>query len=80
MIIRVLQNLVTPPQPPKIERKPTPSTVRDSSSRPPRRPSGRNHSSNSKCVAEKVNQTTIRSITSLPKKNAHENASPNIQY
>lgn len=78
MIIRVLQNLVTPPQPPKIERKPTPSTVRDSSSRPPRRPSGRNHSS--KCVAEKVNQTTIRSITSLPKKNAHENASPNIQY
>ncbi|XP_059448068.1 protein WVD2-like 7 isoform X3 [Corylus avellana] len=74
------KNPVTPPQPPKLERKPTLSTVRDSSSRPPRRPSGRNDSSNSKHVTEKVNQTAIRSITSLPKNNAHENASPNIQH
>ncbi|XP_062149842.1 protein WVD2-like 7 isoform X2 [Alnus glutinosa] len=74
------KNPLAQPRSPKHGRKPTPSTVRDSSSRPPRRPSGRNDSSNSKRVTEKVNQTTIRFIASLPKKNAHENASPNIQH
>ncbi|XWS34653.1 hypothetical protein CRYUN_Cryun21dG0056200 [Craigia yunnanensis] len=63
------------PQSPKFGRKPSPSTVQDANSRPPRRPSINTESS--KHVLRKNNRITC-SVTSLPK-NRHENASPNIQ-
>lgn len=64
-------------QSPKLERKPSPSTVQDTSSRPPRRPSHK--IDGSKFITEKTNQIPIRPVTPLQKKNARENASPNIQ-
>ncbi|KAL0004430.1 hypothetical protein SO802_011991 [Lithocarpus litseifolius] len=69
---------LTQPRSPNLRRKPVPSPVQDSSSRPPRIPLVRN--GNSKRVTEKFDRTTTYSVTSLPKKNAHENASPNIQH
>ncbi|KAB1201193.1 hypothetical protein CJ030_MR0G004674 [Morella rubra] len=71
------KNPQTWPQSPKLGRKPTPTAAQDLGSRPPRRPSGRSASSNH--VMEKVNQTTICSITTTRNKSALENASPNIQ-
>lgn len=76
--IHILQISLTQPQSPNLRRKPVPSPVQDSSSRPPRIPLVRN--GNSKRVTEKFDRTTTCSVTSLPKKNAHENASPNIQH
>ena len=70
-----LQITSTWPQSPKFGRKPSPSTVQDANSRPPRRPSINTESS--KHVLRKNNRITC-SVTSLPK-NRHENASPNIQ-
>ncbi|KAF3973167.1 hypothetical protein CMV_003384 [Castanea mollissima] len=69
---------LTQPRSPNFRRKPIPSPVQDSSSRPPRIPLVRN--GNSKRVTEKFDRTTTCSVTSLPKKNAYENASPNIQH
>ncbi|XVF02649.1 hypothetical protein REPUB_Repub04eG0192500 [Reevesia pubescens] len=63
------------PQSPKFGRKPSPSTVQNANSRPPRRPSINIESSNH--VLVKNNRVTC-SVTSLPK-NRHGNASPNIQ-
>ncbi|XVE92250.1 hypothetical protein REPUB_Repub01dG0080600 [Reevesia pubescens] len=62
-------------QSPKFGRKPSPSTVQDANSRPPRRPSINTESS--KHVLMKNNRITC-SVTSLPN-SRHENASPNIQ-
>ncbi|KAK9277472.1 hypothetical protein L1049_007016 [Liquidambar formosana] len=67
----------TRPRSPKLGRKPTSSMVLDTSTRPPRRPSVK--TDGSKQVAEKNNRTPTHSITSLPRKNRRENASPNIQ-
>ncbi|XP_057949450.1 protein WVD2-like 7 isoform X2 [Malania oleifera] len=68
---------LTRPQSPKLGRKPTPSMVQDTSSRPPRRPSVRNDGF--KHAIDKNNLAPSSPDTSLPKKNTHENASPNIQ-
>ncbi|KAM5568076.1 protein WVD2-like 4 [Rosa sericea] len=57
----------------KLERQSTTSKVLD----PSTRPSVNSHSS--KHVTQKYNPRTSQSVTSLPKKNAHENSSPNIQ-
>lgn len=57
----------------KLERHSTTSKVPD----PSTRPSVNSHSS--KRVTQKYNPRTSQSVTSLPKKNAHENSSPNIQ-
>jgi hypothetical protein len=69
---------ITQLESPKLGRKPTPSRVQDLSARPPRRPLVRNDSS--KHVTEKFDRTTTHSVISLPRKNAYENASPNIQH
>ncbi|GMJ13257.1 hypothetical protein HRI_004994900 [Hibiscus trionum] len=61
------------PQSPKLGRKPSPSTVQNANSRPPRRPSINTESSNNGLM--KNNKIPG---TALPK-NRHENASPNIQ-
>ncbi|KAK0573026.1 hypothetical protein LWI29_002015 [Acer saccharum] len=62
---------------PKLGRKPTPNMVQDTSTRPPWRSSM--NAASFKRVIEKNNQSTTHSVTSLSKKNARENASPNIQ-
>ncbi|KAK4841772.1 hypothetical protein QYF36_010190 [Acer negundo] len=62
---------------PKLGRKPTPNMVQDTSTRPPWRSSM--NAASFKRVIEKNNQSTAHSVTSLSKKNARENASPNIQ-
>ncbi|KAI9168959.1 hypothetical protein LWI28_004516 [Acer negundo] len=63
--IRVKKILDTQPWSPKLGGKPTPTTVQDTSSRPPRRPPTKTESS--KHVIDKNNQSTSRSITALPK-------------
>ncbi|KAK3223546.1 hypothetical protein Dsin_010571 [Dipteronia sinensis] len=62
---RVKKILGTQPWSPKLGGKPTPTTVQDTSSRPPRRPSTKTESS--KHVIDKNNPSTSRSITALPK-------------
>ncbi|KAK1577481.1 hypothetical protein Q3G72_022122 [Acer saccharum] len=62
---------------PKLGRKPTPNMVQDTSTRPPWRSSM--NAASFKRVIEKNNQSITHSVTSLSKKNARENASPNIQ-
>ncbi|XP_048319140.2 protein WVD2-like 7 isoform X1 [Ziziphus jujuba] len=64
---------LTRPRSPKLGRKSTYSKVPDSSSRPSV------NAKSPKCVVEKNKQSTNRSATSRLLKNAHENASPNIQ-
>ncbi|KAF3431123.1 hypothetical protein FNV43_RR25853 [Rhamnella rubrinervis] len=63
---------LTRPRSPKLGRKSTSSRVMDSS-----RPSPNTKSP--KCVVEKNKQNSNKSVTSRSQKNAHENASPNIQ-
>ncbi|GAV59815.1 hypothetical protein CFOL_v3_03346 [Cephalotus follicularis] len=75
--IPLTQIPLTRPRSPKLGRKPTTSKVQEASSRSPRRPSV--STEGSKRVIQKNNQSTTCSVTSLLKKNAHENASPNIQ-
>lgn len=72
--IMELQIPLTRPRSPKLGRKSTSSKVLDSSSY---RPSANTKSP--KCVVEKNKQSSNRSVTSRSQKNAHENASPNIQ-
>ncbi|KAL5760054.1 hypothetical protein ACOSQ2_018892 [Xanthoceras sorbifolium] len=62
---RMKKILGTQPSSPKLGGKPTPTTVQDTSSRPPRRPSTNTESSNH--TTNKNNQNTTRSVTSLPK-------------
>ncbi|XP_059657769.1 protein WVD2-like 7 [Cornus florida] len=69
---------LTRPRSPKLGRKPTPSMVQDTSSRPPRRPSVK--TDGTKHVTEKNKQAPTRSINHFSKKNMHENASPNMQF
>ncbi|KAF8399867.1 hypothetical protein HHK36_015738 [Tetracentron sinense] len=80
---------LTWPRSPKFGKKPSPSKVQYTSPLPPRRPSIKNDGSkrakekNNHTPAhttEKNNHTPAHSLTSLPKKNTHENASPNIQH
>ncbi|KAK3013137.1 hypothetical protein RJ639_008560 [Escallonia herrerae] len=66
----------TVPYSPKLGRKPTSSIIQDSSSRPPWRPSIK--TDGSKHATEKKKSPMTHSISSLPKKNMLENASPNI--
>ncbi|KAJ7945500.1 protein WVD2-like 7 isoform X1 [Quillaja saponaria] len=68
------------PQSPKVGRKPTYSTVQNTSSRRSWMPPV---SKSSKQATEKSNQftrSTSHSVTTLSKKSARENASPNIQH
>lgn len=68
---------LTRPRSPKLGRKPSSSMIQELNSQVPRRPSV--NAESSKRVVQKGNQSTTRSVTLLPKKKAHENASPNIQ-
>uniref|UniRef100_A0A5B6ZZH4 TPX2 C-terminal domain-containing protein n=1 Tax=Davidia involucrata TaxID=16924 RepID=A0A5B6ZZH4_DAVIN len=68
---------LTRPRSPKLGRKPTPRMVQDTSSHPRWRPPVK--TDGSKHVTGKNNRTPTCSINSPPKKNTHENASPNIQ-
>ncbi|XP_038693478.1 protein WVD2-like 7 isoform X2 [Tripterygium wilfordii] len=69
---------VTQPQSPKLGRKPMPTRVQDiTRSRPPRRPAV--DAELSKRSIGKSKQSTAHSVSSLPKRSALENASPNIQ-
>ncbi|KAF8408367.1 hypothetical protein HHK36_007516 [Tetracentron sinense] len=69
---------LTRPRSPKLGRKSSPSKVQYTSPLPPRRPSVK--SDGSKHVMKKNNQIPARNLTSLPNKNTHENASPNIHH
>lgn len=62
---------------PKLGRRPTSNTVQDAHARPLWRSSM--NTGTFKRTIDKNNESTNRSVTSLPKKNARENASPNIQ-
>lgn len=62
---------------PKLGRKPTSNTVQDAHTRPLWRSSM--NTASFKRTVDKNNGSTNRSVTSLPKMNARENASPNIQ-
>ncbi|KAK3040778.1 hypothetical protein RJ639_029122 [Escallonia herrerae] len=66
----------TVPYSPELGRKPTSSIIQDSGSRPPWRPSLK--PDGSKHATEKKKSPMTHSISSLPKKNMLENASPNI--
>ncbi|PSS28790.1 Protein WVD2-like [Actinidia chinensis var. chinensis] len=68
---------LTLPRSPKLGRKPFPSMVQDTGSRPLWRSSLK--IDGSKNVREKSIQTPLQSINTLLRKNIHENASPNIQ-
>lgn len=68
---------LTRPRSPKLGRKPSSSMIQELNSQVPRRPSV--NAESSKRVVQKGNQSTTRSVALLPKKKAHENASPNIQ-
>ncbi|KAL9423762.1 hypothetical protein AB3S75_035784 [Citrus x aurantiifolia] len=62
---------------PKLGRRPTSNTVQDAHARPLWRSSM--NTGTFKRTIDKNSESTNRSVTSLPKKNARENASPNIQ-
>ncbi|XP_002515015.2 protein WVD2-like 7 isoform X2 [Ricinus communis] len=69
---------LTRPRSPKLGRKPSSNVVQETSFPLPRQPSA--HAASSKRIVSKGNQSITRSVTLLPKKKAHENASPNIQH
>lgn len=60
---------------PKLGRRPTSNTVQDAHTQW----RSSMNTAGFKCTVDKNNGSTNRSVTSLPKKNARENASPNIQ-
>ncbi|WCJ38654.1 TPX2 (targeting protein for Xklp2) protein family [Euphorbia peplus] len=66
---------LTRPRSPKLGRKPSSNVVRETSSQLPQRPPV-----NPERIIPKSKQSTTRSVTSLPKKKALENASPNILH
>ncbi|XP_065873366.1 uncharacterized protein [Euphorbia lathyris] len=66
---------LTLPRSPKLERKPSSSVVQETRFQLPKRPSV-----NGERITPKSKQSTTRSVTSVPKKKAHENAPPNIQH
>ncbi|KAF5197650.1 Translation initiation factor if-2 [Thalictrum thalictroides] len=68
---------VTRPRSPKLGRKPSSSISQEASSLPPKRSLVKNDGS--KQGLDKASRTPTRLVTRTPKKNAHENASPNIQ-
>ncbi|KAK9108363.1 hypothetical protein Syun_024374 [Stephania yunnanensis] len=70
---------LTRPRSPKLGRKPNSSTVHDKSVLPPRTPFKSDGSKDSKPPMEKTARITARSLSSFPRRNARENASPNIQ-
>ncbi|KAK9117424.1 hypothetical protein Sjap_016371 [Stephania japonica] len=69
----------TRPRSPKLGRKPTSSTIKEKSVLPPRTPFKNDGSKDSKLPMEKTARIAARSLSSLPRRNARENASPNIQ-
>ncbi|XP_010248812.1 PREDICTED: protein WVD2-like 4 isoform X2 [Nelumbo nucifera] len=69
---------LTRPRSPKLGRKPNSDAVQEMSSIPPRRPPVKNDNTN--YFKGKSTRSLARSVSSLPKKNTHENASPNIQH
>ncbi|KAJ4836719.1 hypothetical protein Tsubulata_024004 [Turnera subulata] len=73
----VMQNQMTRPRSPKPARKPTPSDIHETSSGLPRRPPV--NAESSKRGVQKRSQSVSRSVSLVPSKKAHENASPNIQ-
>lgn len=74
---KITKNSVTQLQSPKLDSRLTSSLAKETSSRPPRRPSIKIESF--RIDKEKDEQTPIRALASQSKKNTCENASPNIQ-
>uniref|UniRef100_A0A2P2IZU1 Uncharacterized protein n=1 Tax=Rhizophora mucronata TaxID=61149 RepID=A0A2P2IZU1_RHIMU len=60
-------------QSPKLERKPTPSTVQESSFQ-----RSAVNAKNPELATLKTSQSLTRSVISLPKRKAHESSSPNV--